>query len=203
MEAQYNQLLKKYKRYIETIANSYSNKDYEIAKDLEQIGRIKLFEIMDNIDEDKGEEVIYVTTMIKFAMKTYLTNNLRTIRIPSQIQHNTKHKQDTQKWSTLSLDFVVNEDQNTRLIDLIVVEDEDSSLDDDEYTRLQAFRDAIDGLKAKWKYIVLNYYGLNENETPMTLEEIGIELGGISKQAVKQQLDSAMNQIKKSCAVRK
>lgn len=195
MEKQYNQLLKKYTRYIEKIANSYSNNEYEITKDLEQVGRIKLFEIMNKIDEDKGKEVSYITTMIKYAMKEYLTNNLRIIRIPSHIQHSSKHKDETQILSTLSLDFIVNEEQQTKLIDLIVIEDEDSSPTDEELTFKERFKMAIETLKPQWQFIILNYYGYDEERGPMTLEEIGIELG-ISKEAVRQQLNKAKEKVK-------
>lgn len=193
MEKQYNQLLKQWSRYIEKIANSWSNGDDELTKDLEQEGRIALLTL--DYQPNKGDEETYVKMMIRMAMKKYLTNNLRTVRIPSHIQHSSEWKDDTQIMSRVSLDAKVFEDSDTTVADLIVINEEDTTPTDEELTFKERYKKAINELKPQWQYILLNYYGYNENESPMTLEELGIEIG-ISKQAVSLQLAKAKEKIR-------
>lgn len=194
MEKQYNQLLKQYTRYIEFMANTWSNGDQEMAKELEQAGRIELFEIMNKINEEKGNQTAYVTTSIKYAMKEYLTNYSRTIRIPAHVQHNSKWKQDTQHLSTISTNTPINEDGGT-IEDLIADKVEDNTPTDEQLIFKKRFKEAINQLKPQWQYILLNYHGYNDNEATMSLKEIGDELG-ISKQAVHLQLTKAKEAIK-------
>lgn len=183
----YNLLLKKYTRYIEKLANSWANGDDDLTKDLEQVGNIRLFEIMDQIQEDKGEEVSYVTTMIKFAMKKYLTNNLRTVRIPVHRQHGANKDETLQE--SISLSSSVYSDGVTTLIDTIVVEEEDKSIDDEQYNVLQA----IKTLKEDEQYIILNYSGYHGDA--LTLQEIATNLG-VTKQAVSLRLQKIKDKIK-------
>lgn len=188
----YNQLLNKWTRYIEKIANSWSNKDDDLAKDLKQEGRIALLTL--DYKEDKGDEETYVKMMIRHSMKKYLTNNLRTIRIPAHIQHSTKYQGDANIFSTISLNTTINDDGNV-LEDLIADKSEDTSEDDTQINFKLRYKNAIETLKPQWQYILLNYYGYNENEAPMTLQELGDELG-ISKEAVRQQLDKAKEKVR-------
>lgn len=190
----YNQLLKQYTRYIEFMANTWSNGDQEMTKELEQVGRIELFEIMNKIDEEKGDQTTYVTMMVKYAMKEYLTNFKNTIRIPAHAQHSSKWKQDTQHLSTISTNTPINDDGGT-IEDLLGDKVEDTSEDDKELSFKKRFKEAINQLKPQWQYILTNYYGYNDNETVMTLQEIGDNLG-ISKQAVHLQLKKAEEKIR-------
>ena len=188
MQNTYNQLLKQYTRYIEKLANSWSNGDYELTKDLEQIGNIELFNIMNKIDEQKGDEKSYVTTMVKYAMRDYLTNYLRTVRIPANRQHG-KCK-DEHLIESVSLSSTLYSDSDTTLLDLIVIEEDDNSPSDEQLNQKKAIIKALNELKPKWRYILINYHGYNTNEEVMTLQEIGDQLG-ISKQAVQLQLKKA------------
>lgn len=194
MEKQYNQLLKQYTRYIEFMANTWSNGDQEMAKELEQVGRIELYEIMDKIDEEKGDQTTYVTMMVKYAMKEYLTKYSNIIRIPNHIQHSSKWKQDTQHLSTISTNTPINEDGGI-LEDLLGDKVEDNSPTDEQLKFKERFKEALNQLKPQWRYILLNHYGYNDNEAVMTLQQIGDKLG-ITRQAVSLQLEKAKEAIK-------
>jgi RNA polymerase sigma factor (sigma-70 family) len=194
MQNTYNQLLKQYTRYIEKLANSWSNGDYELTKDLEQIGNIRLFEIMNQIDEEKGNPTSYVTTMVKYAMIDYLTNNLRTVRIPASRQHGKRKEEHLIE--SVSLSSQPFHDFDTTLLDLIVIEEDDNSPTDEQLIQKQRILKALNEMKPKWRYILTNYHGYNEDEAKMTLQEIGDKLG-VSKEAVRQILEKAEERFKK------
>ena len=193
MQNTYNQLLKQYTRYIEKLANAWANGDDELTKDLEQVGNIRLFEIMNQIDEKKGNPTSYVTTMVKYAMRDYLTNNLRTVRIPAHRQHG--KAKDEHLIESVSLSSTIYQDTDTTLLDLIVVEEEDNTPTDEQLNQKQRILKALNQLKPRWQYIITNYHGYNDNEEAMTLQEIGDSLN-ISKEAVRQQLEKAEERFK-------
>jgi RNA polymerase sigma factor (sigma-70 family) len=126
--------------------------------------------------------------MVKYAMRDYLTNYLRTVRIPANRQHG-KCK-DEHLIESVSLSSQPFHDFDTTLLDLIVIEEDDNSPTDEQLNQKQLILKAINELKPKWRYILTNYHGYNANEEVMTLQEIGDQLG-ISKQAVQLQLKKA------------
>lgn len=193
MKKTYNQLQKEYKRYVQTIANNWSNKDEHLKKDLEQVGYIAIYTHINKIDEKKGNEKSYITTIIKYEMMKYLTNYGRTVRVPNNTLHG-QFKEEIKECVSLSSLIYKKEDQTT-IEDIIIEEEEDNTPDDEAYNLNKALNLAIEQLKPQQQYIVKKYYGYYDNEAVINLEILATELG-ISRQAVHQQLQKALKKIK-------
>lgn len=169
------EIIKEYDRYIRTVANNFNQSLY--TEDLIQIGRIEAIDAHQRLIEGKDSKS-YITTCIKGAMKKYLTQNARTIRIPS----NQVFKIDS--IPVYSLDIETNENGellcNNIPSEVSEVQSENKGL-----------RNALNALKPKWKLIVEMYFDLQDTNQPKTFKEIGEELG-ISRQAVCLQYKKAM-----------
>lgn len=186
---EYNTLLKEYTRYIEKIANSWSNRDSDVSKDLEQEGRLALWSAIKTYNPAKGKEKTYITTMIKMAMRKWLTANLRTIRIPSHVQFG-PDREDIELQTTISLDTVINEDGDT-ISNLVKVDEQDTSMDDHQ---LRIF-EIIARLTKDEQYILFSCSGYLNDGDKKTLEEMGKEFG-ITKEGMRLRLEKIKNKIK-------
>ena len=180
-----NQIIKDYDRYIKTIAMRMGQPEY--LDDMIQIGRIAAIDAYNRLDPTKivNDEKSYITTCIKGSIKTFLTENARTIRIPN-------NKVNQVSIPTISLNTPINDDGDT-VEDLIPSSDSDVYPEQNE--ALKSLYLALSQLKPKYQLILKMYYDLNDNDKPKTLQAIGDELG-ISKEAVRKQLAIAIKQLK-------
>ncbi len=179
----FEQTLQHYKRYILVTASSF-NQD-EFLLDLQQEGYIALHEAYINYDDSKGEFHSYALVMIKGYMKNFLTNNARTIRVPSHQLNKThkKYNDSVEIPSTISLDSNLNDNTST-LKNFMASPIEEDEID---YSRLHI---ALNNLKDKQRIIIEKYYGFGDTDK-MTLQQIGDELN-ISKEAVRQHKEKGM-----------
>jgi RNA polymerase sigma factor (sigma-70 family) len=176
-------IISEYLRYIKTIANRYNQPQY--FDDMVQIGKIAAIDAYSRLDTTKinNDEKSYITTCIKGSIMNFLSNNARTIRIPKYIQKEVNIP-------TLSINLPINDDGGT-IEDLLPSSDSYIPIESNEGLRI-----ALLSLKPKQKLILEMYYDLQDNNEPMTFQQIGDELG-ISKQAVKQHLDNAITKLRK------
>jgi RNA polymerase sigma factor (sigma-70 family) len=182
---EYKEKYEKYARYAETLAFKWSSGDINLQEDLYQEGLIALMN--DEYDENKADEETYFKMVIRFALKKYLTNYSRLIRIPAHRQNN---QEENFKIPTISI--------NTSITEFATISDTLSNIEEDnqltEDVKL-AIRGAINQLKPKWQYIVSSYFGFDENKSAMSFQEIADELG-VSKQAVNEQYHKAIDKIR-------
>jgi len=178
-----NKVIKSFDRYILRVASRFNQPEY--LQDLIQIGRMAALDASTKYDSSKGTIIAYTTTYIKYQMMNFLTENVRTIRIPN-------NKVTQVSIPTISLNTPINDDGDT-------VEDLIPSIDSDIYPEqneaLKSLYLALSQLKPQYQLIVRMYFDLDDNNKPMTLQAIGDKLG-ISKEAVRQQLEKAIKKLK-------
>lgn len=98
---------------------------------------------------------------------------------------------------TISIDMQINEDQDTRLSDLIADPDTGSlSGDADEVFVHEDIIKSLNILNDREREIIIRHFGLND-EPPMTLEDIG-KLYGITRERVRQIESKAMRKLRTS-----
>ncbi len=180
-----NSVIKKYIRYITTISMRMGQPEY--IDDMIQIGRMAAIDAYGRLDPTKivNDEKSYITTCIKGAIKNFLSENARTIRIPN------KRINDV-SISTISLNTPINDDGDT-IEDLIQSDHTDIYPEQNE--AIKSLYLALSQLKPKHQLMIKMYYDLNDDDQPMTLQSIGDELG-ITKEAVRQQLSKAYEKLK-------
>ena len=179
----YEQILGDNIKYIYAVANSLGfNNDDLIWDDLIQIGRIELYRSWQvwNPTLNSGTFMKFAGYNIRHQMKTHLSNNLRTIRIPYSILQQELKKEYSERdyhYKMASTDRKINEKGSSittigdTLIDIIEVEEVDS--DDKEI-----LYKAISMLKPKYRRIIEMYYGINQiNEEGHSLTAIGKRYG--------------------------
>ena len=165
-EKNYNELLDNNSRYIEYCANQFYQ-DYEIVKDLEQVGRIGLYEAMTKYNPTKGVPFMkFASLYIKKEMLRYLIENGRTIRLP---QNKIYDKTFVPTTNTISFEYQIGEDLTIGdLIQNSPVDENDPWLDRLPYL--------LEKLSLKDQNVVKKYHGFDMEE-PMNFREIADELG--------------------------
>lgn len=171
--------LSKNHRYILKVAQSFGQNNW--IDDLVQEGKIALVKAYNQYTPEKGIFHSYALTLIKFGMMTYLTNNCRMIRIPS----NTLWKGEI-KQSFVHLDQPNSEDNTIDLEDKV----EDKELDDQETHQRSSVMHYLSKLKESHQKIVKAIV-IEEK----TFQEVGDELG-ITRQAVQQQYENALKKLR-------
>lgn len=169
------EIIKEYDRYILKVANNFNQSLY--TEDLIQVGRLEAINAYQRLIDGKDPKS-YITTCIKLKMKSYLTTNARTIRIPAHMVF----KMDSIPVDSLDTEFNENGELLYNNIASEVSEVQN------EYKGL---RNALNTLKPKWRTIIEMYFDLGDTNKPKTFKEIG-EVLGISKQAVQLQYKKAM-----------
>jgi RNA polymerase sigma factor (sigma-70 family) len=172
------EIIKEYNQYIRTVANNFKQPLY--TQDLEQVGRLAAIKAHQHLKEGKNPKS-YITTCIKGAMKNYLTQNARTIRIPAH----QVFKMDSIPVD--SLDVEINE-SGEHLSNNIPSEVSEAQNDN------KALKNALNQLKPNRRKVIEMYFDLNDTSQPKTFREIGEELG-ITGQAVQQVFARAMKQL--------
>lgn len=180
----FEEILKKYKRYIHKTALSFNQDDY--LDDLISEGNIALWNAWSNYKEDLGEFHPYALVHIKGRMKNFLTVNGRIVHLPRKKVEETL-KSEIIFNQTLDIDSTEFELEDIQ---------ESIEIDDDQYFKNKAILKRFNELKPSYQYIVSNYLGLDPQIEAMTLKEIGDELG-ITREAVRQQYELAIKKLKK------
>ena len=179
--------------YIKTVAASLG---FEGNEDLIQVGRIALWNCYNNFNPEFGTTLMqYAGHNIRNQMKTYLTNNLRTIRIPQNQLRNELSKGVEERefnYYMLSTDKAINDDSNITLGDTLT-DKAVLSIDEDEK---KIIYNAISKLKPKYREIIQMRYGINQPmDKENTLSEIG-NFYGESKENIRLTLLRAERKLK-------
>lgn len=150
--------------------------------DLISAGNIGLMEAIDHFDSEKNVRFItYAVWWIDEEMRRAICETGRCVRIPS----NKKEELLNSRWTSISLDSPIAEDEKITLGNQIEdsrnLTPEEENLKDSESENLYL---AISKLKAREKKVISMRYGLNNTE-PKSLREIS-ELYGFSKERVRQ-----------------
>lgn len=181
--------LENHTRWIERMANSYGQTEYEIIKDLEQEGRIGLFEAFKRFNPEMGYKFLtYAKWWIKKYQITYLNEHGRTIRLPINKIINEKFIPVT---DTISLE-TVPEAIGLSLHE--VLGSSDTEVPFDVESLLNAFNKVK--LKDREKDIILMYYGFKPYNKH-TLQEIG-EKYTMTKEGIRQIINKILIKLKKN-----
>lgn len=166
--------IKQWERYITKMASTYTVNDY-IKEELIQEGRIAISQAIDNYDENKGTKKTYIIQYIKGYFKKYLTNNTRTIRIPTNVinKNSSTYCPEREKMAlnqrTLDINGTFGGEQT--LLETILIPIEDTEEDDEVITRRSVLRKQLSQLNDYQREIIKLRY-----EDELTFEQIGNKL---------------------------
>lgn len=183
MEQTIEQLLKDNYKYILKVATKLSFYDMDLRKDLIQEGRIAMLIAYDNYDESRGIPFMkYAGGCIRDSMMRFLTDNSRTIRLPSNIVLATRKGLfiPTPMVSTSSVISTTNNGHNITIEDKLVADEPPM-----DYTDLNMAIEALP--KEMWKDTIKRRYGLLPYSEPQHLREIA-KAHGVTKENIRQRL---------------
>lgn len=202
---EYNQLLKDYSRAIQKMAYSFRINDSDVVEDLIQIGRIALWDASIRYDKDNAGGVRfegYFKVYCRGKMMTYLSENLRTIRIPNNALRLLKKGENylpkgefIQESSTLSLNTPIGSDNST-LSDVIAIEVEEDTPD------FNPLHIALNSLSIKDEDIMKMYWGISPYEDKHTLKQIGDKYGKC-RENIRQIIKKVLKKLKTNENVRR
>ncbi len=186
----FEETLKLYKRYIQ-ICCQRINRD-ELIDDLVSEANIGLLTAYNEFDNSKGSFHSFAASHIKYSILNYITNNSRTIRLPSSIQNATKyrHKMETIK-KTISLNTPIDEEGNDTLEDTIECNNYPNDYDNTNDVIRDVLKNYLSQMSIRHQYLLKARY-MEEK----TLSEIAEELE-LTREAVRLQLGTAMKKIRK------
>lgn len=186
-------LLKQYQRYIIKVASTLTKDDY-IKEELIQVASIGIWKAYTNFNEAEGSLHGYLISYIRGSMLNYLTDHTRTIKPSAKLIHDTNKAEGEELIKTISIERPINE-YGKKIEDIIPIEEEDKTLDDHQEAIRVLLRQYLNQLKERYQFILkLRYF------EEKTIEEIGHQLG-ISRQAVDQQLETALFQLQDAFGV--
>ncbi len=169
----YNNILKKYSKYIKTIAISFNKDKY--LDDLFQAGSIGLYRAYETYNKDKGKFHNYAMRMIKFEMWDFLSEYSRMIRLPNHAV-NKILKEELKETYVESFETPINHEKGI-LSDIIV----ENINEDKDYTLLN---EIINELKPKYRDIVRMYYYEDMNAAQIS-RQVGCSRENIRTKLVK------------------
>jgi RNA polymerase sigma factor (sigma-70 family) len=181
----YEQLLIKFQRYIEKRSYYYGQDDSDIIADLQQEGRIGLYEAWKVLDDSITGHTSYCVIYIKKYMNDYLTKHGKTVRQPKNQINRLRKGQTTnptgkeiQAIRITSLDKPLNE-QGWTLSDVLSNDDQDPQID------RQRLINALKQVLTPKEYDILEtQYGLEcKYEYKLNEPQLGL-IYGLTRQGV-------------------
>lgn len=183
----YEELLVKNEKLIYHIARQLNKEEY--FEDLVQVGKISLYQSYLRYDETIKQNIMdYANYNIRYAMMNFLSENSRLIKIKSYQKN--KNKKDVEH-KVVSTNIPKYDNSEIEFGDTLVDTVEDDSID------INPIKKAMKKLTPKQQMIINLKYGFDtDSGTERTLEEVG-QILGISKQAVSQTCNKAIEELKK------
>lgn len=185
----FEETLKLYRRYIHVCCQRL-NRD-ELFQDLVCEANIGLLKAYNEYDETRGTFHSIAVSEIRYAILNYLTNHSRTIRVPSNAQHSSLYKDDYNELTVISSSTQLYDDSDITIEDTIESDYYKNNYDNTNDVIKEVLSNYLSQLKPNYQTIIYKYF--NEEKT---LNKIGEELG-ISREAVRQQLDLALKKLRK------
>jgi RNA polymerase sigma factor (sigma-70 family) len=185
-------LLKEYKRYVIKVSSTLTTDDY-IKEELIQVANIAIWKAYINYDEVKGNLHSYLISYIRGSMLNYLTDSTRTVKPSAKVIHHINRTEGEELKTTISIDKIYEDDYSLK--DILQMEEEDNSMDDQDQLVRILLNKYISQLKEKYQLILKLRY--NEEKT---IDEIAYEFG-VSRQTVDEQLGRALSKLQKNFGV--
>jgi RNA polymerase sigma factor (sigma-70 family) len=181
------QLISEYYRYIESVANKYRLPEHH--QDLMQVGRIAAVQSYSTFDSTKSNDIKgHICANIKYAISKYVDENLRTIRIPNHILYSTDEEDAAMMVTTVSANTPINDDGDT-LEQLLPASD--TYIYPEPNKELKT---ALMSLSEKERLVLELHLDLNDESEPMTLKDIGDQLG-VSRERARQLYQKAITKL--------
>lgn len=175
----------KYDRFIRVTAIRL-DVDNTMYPDLYQVGIIALWEAESKYDESKGTFHTFLMRYITYEMMDYLTQNAKTIRVPSNKLIQAK-KGEIKLTKAISMNTPINGETGEETIeDLLGYEEEDNSLDDNDIRNRAILKKELSEMNPQYQKIIWMYSVLD-----MTFQEIGDEIG-TTKENIRQQYNKGI-----------
>lgn len=176
-------------RFVVSVAKKYHSERLSLS-DLIDEGNLGLMRAARRFDERRNTRFIsYAVWWIRQSILQALADQSHIIRIPLS--------RPSALRSTVSLDAPLGTSDDTRLLDYLP--DEMSRAPDDELAetvRGEFVREALTRLKGREAMVLKLYFGFDDHE-PLTLEEIGNQLG-ITRERVRQIKERALFRLRRT-----
>lgn len=208
-------------KFVISVAKEYQNQGLPLS-DLISEGNYGLIKAAKRFDHEKGFRFIsYAVWWIRQSILQSLNDNARMVRLPANIINKITYlNKEISKFEfinerepvygeifdkdkevmdlvyfpkCLSLNETINEDGD-ELIELIPNNDEDNSLEIDNKVK-DELQKTLSVLDEREKEIIENYFGINTNLEPMTLEAIG-EKYNLTKERIRQIKEKAIRKLR-------
>ena len=203
-------------KFVISIAKEYQGNGISLS-DLINEGNYGLIKAASRFDHTKGFRFIsYAVWWVRQSIIQSLNDNSRTIRLPSNVFNKlSSDKKELEKLklsglydfdlepksttktdipSCKSLNYHINED-GSELLDVLNSDlDEESFYDVDDVVKNELDK-ALSTLSDREREIIELYYGLNNDEDPLTLESIGDKFG-LTKERIRQIKERAIRKLR-------
>jgi RNA polymerase primary sigma factor len=208
-------------KFVISVAKEYQNQGLPLS-DLISEGNYGLIKAAKRFDHEKGFRFIsYAVWWIRQSILQSLNDNARMVRLPANIINKITYlNKEISKFEfinerepvygeifdkdkevmdllyfpkCLSLNETINEDGD-ELIELIPNNDEDDSLEIDNKVKNE-LQKTLSVLDDREKEIIQNYFGINTDLEPMTLEAIG-EKYNLTKERIRQIKEKAIRKLR-------
>lgn len=193
----YELTLKNAERYIQVVASRFNIDEH--FDDMLQVGRIALYDAFNRYNIESGHSFhSYAISFIRGRILTYINENVKIIRIPNhQLNTNSESYNPNNPVSipTISTSTPIGDEGTTTLGDTLPADEQDNDVDDEQTFVSERLKQSLSKLKESHREIISMRYTLELN-----VEQIADKLN-ITKQAVSQQLKTAMKKLKNDFGV--